>query len=144
MKRRNFIKVITGFSVLSLGSYVLLPSFEKVVKKIIESSSDKLRINKNHINTFITEAENEKYWNQFSTAKKEFIRLQHFFDNRMISLPYGNKYLQYQNEIVGRFLLSTDFFQHKMDQSRDINYIGFYNPYKSPCSNPFTNIYYTV
>lgn len=46
------------------------------------------------------------------------------------------------DSLVKKYLLSTDFFLNKMDESKTIKYIGFYNPYQSPCSNPFSHIYY--
>jgi hypothetical protein len=38
-----------------------------------------------------------------------------------------------------RFLMSTDFFMHGADESRPINYVMFFHPYKSPCWNPLTS-----
>jgi hypothetical protein len=35
------------------------------------------------------------------------------------------------------YLLSTDFFQHGGDESRQLQYVGLYAPYVTPCSNPF-------
>jgi len=35
------------------------------------------------------------------------------------------------------FLLSSDFFFHAADTSRTINYIGSFDPWERPCSNPF-------
>jgi len=37
-----------------------------------------------------------------------------------------------------RFLASTDFFQHAADEERTIRYVTYYDPYISPCYNPFT------
>ncbi len=37
-----------------------------------------------------------------------------------------------------QFLMSTDFFQHGMDESRTIGYAAFCDPYISPCYSPFT------
>lgn len=36
-----------------------------------------------------------------------------------------------------RYLISTDFFQHDAREDRIIKYMGFYDPYERPCSNPF-------
>jgi len=41
-----------------------------------------------------------------------------------------------------QYLLSTDFFRNKMDESKPVKFIGFYDPYQMPCSNPFTSLYY--
>ena len=39
-------------------------------------------------------------------------------------------------DIHTQFLLSTDFFRHDADESREIYYVGFYHPYVTPCNNP--------
>jgi len=40
------------------------------------------------------------------------------------------------------YLISTDFFQNRMDESREVKYLGLYNPHKTPCANPFSAVYY--
>lgn len=40
-------------------------------------------------------------------------------------------------DVLSRFLLSTDFFLHDADESRPIRYLRLYDPYLSPCNNPF-------
>lgn len=45
-------------------------------------------------------------------------------------------------ELVKYYLLSTDFFINKMDESKTVRYLGLYNPYKSPVPNPFSYIIY--
>lgn len=45
-------------------------------------------------------------------------------------------------DLIKYFLLSSDFFINKMDESKPVNYIGIYNPYTSPLSNPYSFILY--
>ncbi len=42
-----------------------------------------------------------------------------------------------EERIITYYLLSTDFFLTGADQSRVVNYLGFYDPYKAACFNPF-------
>jgi cation diffusion facilitator CzcD-associated flavoprotein CzcO len=37
-------------------------------------------------------------------------------------------------DIAGRFLLSTDFFEHGADPKRKARYTSFFHPWVSPCS----------
>ena len=37
-----------------------------------------------------------------------------------------------------RFLASTDFFQHGADEGRPLRYVRLFDPYASPCYNPFS------
>jgi hypothetical protein len=39
-----------------------------------------------------------------------------------------------------RYLLSTDFFSHGADESRRVHYVGFSDPYVTPCSNPLARL----
>jgi hypothetical protein len=39
--------------------------------------------------------------------------------------------------LAHRYLLSTDFFVNKADESRPIGYRSFYDPYVHPCYAPF-------
>lgn len=43
---------------------------------------------------------------------------------------------EFEEFVVSKFLLSTDFFINNADEKREISYLGFY-PYERPCSNPF-------
>lgn len=36
-----------------------------------------------------------------------------------------------------RFLASTDFFQNGADEAKPLRYASYYDPYVSPCYNPF-------
>jgi len=46
------------------------------------------------------------------------------------------------NFIVKDFIVSTDFFYNKMDEAKEVNYIGKFHPYLRPCSNPFSANFY--
>ena len=35
------------------------------------------------------------------------------------------------------FLMSTDFFQHGGDERRELRFVALYDPYVTPCYNPF-------
>lgn len=42
-----------------------------------------------------------------------------------------------EETVVGHFLMSTDFFWNGADEARPVTYLGLYDPYSRPCSNPF-------
>ncbi|RYE18905.1 MAG: hypothetical protein EOP45_13415 [Sphingobacteriaceae bacterium] len=44
------------------------------------------------------------------------------------------------NDLLRYYLLSTDFFLNQMDVSKPVNYIGIFDPYKSPIANPYSYI----
>jgi hypothetical protein len=43
-------------------------------------------------------------------------------------------------DVYMRYLLSTDFFLHGADESRRVHYVGFVDPYVTPCSNPLARL----
>lgn len=53
-------------------------------------------------------------------------------------LPAKDKFAQYRNMMVEKYLLSTNFFYNRMDESKPVEYSGFImGPYSTPCVNPF-------
>ncbi|HEY9007939.1 hypothetical protein [Ohtaekwangia sp.] len=142
MKRRTFIRLSLLAIPAAIGAYFLL-SFDKVLRRILKADTSELNLEEGAIDRFLQDAKREHFWNKFSLSKKMFICVQHFFSSLGIKLQYHTKYRQYRSVITGQFLLSTDFFLNKMDTTQRITYIGFFNPYKTGCSNPFSSIRFT-
>lgn len=46
------------------------------------------------------------------------------------------------SDLMKYYLLSSDFFIHKMDESKVVNYLGLFNSYKSPMPNPYSFVLY--
>lgn len=142
MKRKTFIKISLSLLFLSFVGYLLGSSFTKTIENIIKKETDKLNINQSDVARFINEAAKEKFFIKFNRLKKALVMVHFKFRIFSKILPFRNKYVQYKSQFVGHFLLSTDFFRNGMDVEKDIVYMDFYNPYKQPCSNPFSSIYY--
>jgi hypothetical protein len=51
----------------------------------------------------------------------------------------GTPFRRLDDNIVSRYLLSTDFFQNGADETRAVRYVAFYDPYVTPCRNPFVS-----
>lgn len=47
------------------------------------------------------------------------------------------KMRRFEDEVVGEFLLSTDFFYRGADETRELRYLGVFDPYERQCMNPF-------
>lgn len=140
MKRRTFFKLLfLAVGGVVLGLFVL--DFRRVVRMILKKDTELLSfLDPDVIERFLADADREQFWKQFPTAKKVFICFQHFFHLAGIPLPYHAKYLQYRSTITGHFLFSTDLFSNMSDVKRPLKYRGFFNPYKAPCANPFSNL----
>jgi len=145
MNRRKFI----GFSILSLvgtivTSVAVVYNFETLIFKILKQDLKDLNIDEKHFKKFSQETKAANYWTRilFDKKKKAFVFLFYFLPK--IGLPYEFKYYQLRGRIVGGFLLATDFFVNKMDEKREIKYVGLYDPYFRPCQNPFSSLNYQL
>jgi len=144
ISRRKFILIaLLAIGAASIASFIYL-DFDKILFKILKNDLSYLKVKDDQIEKFIKEARNQNHWKRkyFDWKKQLFMRFGYMIDSIWQTFPYAYKYRQYKSEIVGDFLLSTDFFLNEMDENQQINYIGLYNPYKRACSNPFSNLYY--
>jgi hypothetical protein len=141
--RRKFIIaaiiLITGIFVVF---FALLP-FERIVLRILKKDLKSLNIRDELFNRFIKEASENGYFSSYNIQKKWLIRIYERLAVNGSFLPYASRYRDYRSQLVGDFLMSTDFFLNEMDEDREIQYIGFYDPYLRPCSNPFSNLFYS-
>lgn len=143
MERRKFLTIVGAGSMLAaVGGTLGLASFNTSVKTMIMRSIEGMDISEETVDQFLADARRERFFRQFDLSKKGFIVAHTWLMSDY--LPYKLKYTQYCSQIVGTFLLSTDYFSNRMQHGAKIEYTGFYNPYKRPCSSPFSNIYYPV
>lgn len=140
MERRTFLKVLGAGSVLAGIGVLSLRSFQSSIKAILLSDTSGLPIQEADVDLFLADAQKEKFWQQFDLRKKGFLVAHTWLGSDY--LPYRLKYEQYRSLVVGTFLLSTNYFSHKMESGSPIRYEGFYNPYKRACASPFSNYYY--
>ena len=82
------------------------------------------------------------------TAHFDYLDLDPAGVGRFVDTFEQNKYLIRRNplkllfgplpdEICMNYLSSTDFFANGADESRPVRFIALYDPYVSPCYNPF-------
>jgi hypothetical protein len=135
--RRRFIK-IGWVSLILILIGILLFDFRKTVRRMIQRDTKSLRLPDGTIDKFMADADREGFWRQFGMAKRALINVQDALGAVGIHTPWYGKYLKYRNEITGRLLFSTDLFQSKYNEGQAVTYLGFHNPYKAPCSNPFS------
>ena len=144
MTRRRFILGLFALAVTIIGTTILVIPFKNVVSKIIQNQLAYLTLEPAAIDQFVNDIAATQYYDRknFGWKKQLFIRVFHFFDNPWIALPGKSRYEQYCTFVVSDFLLSTDFFLNKMDERKQVNYLALYEPYKRPCVNPFSNLFY--
>jgi hypothetical protein len=133
MKRRKFLAIAgLGGVVAALVSFKFITHpFESVAKGIIKGELDYLKLDEAGLDSFISDYTKLKDRNYKLMMKGYSL----FGVN---SARSGKVH-----QLVSAYLLSSDFFQNKMDETRVINYVGLYDPYTRPCSHPFSHVYYT-
>jgi hypothetical protein len=142
MTRRKFIILATFAFFSAVVIWPLLGNFDQLIKKILLSDLGNAKIKPGDLYRFLDDAKKQNLWSQFTLGKKLLIRFHFAFENRIINLPYHHKYLHYKNIIMEEFLMSTDLVLNGMDASREIKYLGLFNPYKRYCFNPFSDTFH--
>ena len=144
MKRRSFIGLsVTAAAALAAAGYVYVETFDTLARKMIMHDTKTLQISPEEYEKFFSDVEKNGTWNiQFTPSHKQLIKWHYHLDNPLFHLPHASNYKIYRSKMVSLFLLSTDFFQHRMSESRKVKYNALYDPYLFPCSNPFSNLYY--
>jgi hypothetical protein len=139
MNRREF--VWASFAALGATMVGLLTlDFQLVCRAMILEDIARLKIHGDSVDVFIEEADRECFWDKFTWPKRLFLVTQHALNSFGIRLPYYHKYLQARDLITGTFLMSTDMF-FASTAHKQITYLGYHNPYKVSCSNPFSSLW---
>lgn len=133
MKRRKFLTIAgVGGVVAALASFKFITHpFESVAKNIIRSELDYLKLDEEGLDKFVADYTKHKDRNYKLTMKGYSL----FGIN---SAKSGKVH-----QLVAAYLLSSDFFQNKMDETRTVKYISLYDPYLRPCAHPFSHAYYS-
>ena len=62
--------------------------------------------------------------------------VEQYFQDYLQYRPDFSRRMPLRDEHFTRYLLSTDFFRHDADESRQIHYVRFYDPSHSGCGSP--------
>lgn len=130
MKRRKFITIAGIGSALAavFSLKFFTTSFEDAASAIIRDELVFLKLDEGGVARFVRDYGVNRDTN-YKLAVKGYSLLK-------ISANKSGKI----HQLVSSYLLSTDFFQHNMDESRILRYVGLYNPYKRACAHPFSHL----
>jgi len=132
MKRRKFITIAgVGALVTAVASgKFLTTSFEDSAESIIRRELNFLKLDDAGLRAFTKD---------YSALKDRNFKL---IVKSYGLLGVGSGRSGKIHQMVSTYLLSTDFFTNKMDESRAIKYVGIFDPYRRPCAHPFTSPQY--
>ncbi len=143
MTRRKFILLGLAALVTLVGGFLVIVPFEKVVTRILRNQLSYLPIDDSVFLSFENEITKANYYTEnYGFLKTAYIRFFSLLDNSLFKWPGQGSYDKFVTFFVQDFLLSTDFFHNKMDESKPVTYVVLYQPYERGCSNPFSNLYY--
>ncbi len=133
MRRRNFLKIAGA----GTAAVVALPavwyksiSLHEAAAGIITRELSYLKLEPKGVARFVDEYLKDS-WSRFPANKiKPYYVLHKGADPSEVT------------DLTSKYLLSSDFFINKMDDTKTVQYVGLYNPYRSPCANPFSSLHY--
>jgi hypothetical protein len=106
---------------------------------LLKRRLDYLKLDERGVQTFAT----DKVDAMFNKKIPTWNRLRYHFGARM---PSYDRYfrstdtrtrrMQFEDSVVQLYLLSSSFFVNGSDESRPVEYLGYYDP-MHPCQNPF-------
>lgn len=133
MKRKTFLQITAGFVTIgaAFGTYkVFLTSFEDSVANLLFNQLSFLILEKNGVRQFARD-----YSKQLPASSRLLIKAY-----GIAGIDAGHSLRIHA--LINTYLLSTDFGMNGMDESKEIKYLGLYNPYLRPCSHPFSHLQY--
>ena len=135
MKRRTFIKltgVASGMILIPPAIYFIAPEIKQYAVKLIEDELHYLTLTTGSASRFV-----EDYLNATGNDLLSKVKWKTLY-----CLGYNWEKSDRIRDLIKYFLLSSDFFINKADERKPVNYLGIYNPYTSPLSNPYSFVLY--
>ena len=141
LRRRRFLLLGAGSVVVVAGGYGVARWYRgdpaSVIIAILERRLGYLQVDRGSFQRFAVD---------YLETRKEYRRELQLM--ALFSLPYryvtpypflkqGHSLRRLESNVVSRYLLSTDFFEHGADESRTVRYVEFHDPYSVACRNPF-------
>lgn len=140
MKRRKFLKIggIMAAAAAVPSAMINVPSFmATAIQSIVKRELHYLTIDPKGLDQFANDYIN--FLEDFPPVAQQKFRM------NIASVYFFKKDTQSSTTVEGiinQFLLGSDFFINRMDESKTVNYMGMYDQKRSACINPFSHIYY--
>jgi hypothetical protein len=133
MRRRNFLKLAgagTAAAVALPAVWYKATSLHEAAAGIITHELGFLKLEPKGVARFVDDYLKDP-WSRFTAAQvKPYYFLRTGDDKSNVA------------DMTSKYLLSSDFFMNNMDEQKTVQYLGLYNPYRSPCANPFSSLHY--
>lgn len=135
MERRKFITLTgvgVGLCIIPASLYIISSDLKKYAALILKRELFYLKLEPKGFSTYI-----EDYFKAIS-------------NDTVTTLKWKILYCTKSNweksdsirDLIKYYLLSSDFFINKTDESKVVHYLGLFNSYKSPVPNPYSFVLY--
>ncbi len=140
LSRRGFmVSALAGLSGL-LAWQLFRGSMEDAIVSMLRKRLDYLTLDDNGLNAFARDAVANGViarpkLHLMAAAGSQYARL----------VSPGAGYIGHtvrhgEERIISAYLMSSDFFISGADMSRVVRYLGYYDPLRRPCGNPFARL----
>jgi hypothetical protein len=145
LSRRAFVaSLVGGMAVLVAAPYAFYQwrygEPTKIIVAILRRRVGYLKHETGSFERFAREYIDFKAEHAAQLARLSVIALPYTYATLYRWLPMGHPLRRLEDNVVTQYLLSTDFFFHDADESREVRYLSFYEPHLAPCRNPFANL----
>lgn len=121
-----------GMFITPASLYFIAPGLKKYATLVLKKELYYLKLEPEGVSTYVNDYFKAIGNDMVSTIKWKI-------------LYYSNSNWEKSDRIrdlIKYYLLSSDFFINKTDESKPVNYLGFFNSYKSPMPNPYSFVLY--
>lgn len=147
MTRRTFLVTSTVAIIGTAGGIWLFKtgyfSQQERIAQILLAAFDKriafLQWDRNEVKQFIqdfmADARNQDFLKKVN--KLSYLHPIYRYTNLLEKTSYANKLRNFEERLISKFLLSTDFFWDGANEAQPVTYLSYYDPHRTPCQNPF-------
>ena len=121
-----------GVALLPAGLYVVSPSIKKYAVQLIKDELHYLKLEPGSVEQYV-----EDHFRIAGVSIMTNIQWKSFY-YLGVTWKKSDKVF----ELIKYYLLSSNFFLNKTDETKVVKYLGFYNPYKGPIPIPYSFILY--
>jgi hypothetical protein len=135
LKRRRFLKIASLGSLamaLPASAFLVFKSTEDIAYDIIKNELSYLNLDEDGLRQYVSDYLRMDNPNLLGKLKWKSYYVMNFNSNDSNNVRY----------LVSYYLLCSNFFLNKMDESRPVKYLGINHQYTSPCSSHFSFLIY--
>jgi hypothetical protein len=141
MKRFTRRQLLGGFLLGALGLgglYTYQNRYNKLIVSILQDRLSYLDLSEIDLDAFADDFADDR--GTYGTRGRLLALTYPIFETADFLNPAEEETMRFEERVVSRFLLSTDFFWNNSDETRPVRYLAYNNPYRTGCANPLAQL----